>query len=955
MFKVGQNIKEGNRIGRIVAIHSKGTADVLFDDMDYAIRRQSKNLQRINPIRRNGMKLITKTLFKEIIAKEFGEYEMDEFIRFENLPAPWMGDVGNFGLSRQKMTTKKGIQTIQTLGRTIPEDKWLPKQWLPHGSEADKRRYEEVFGGERFISQLGKDIQDNDTIEFLEWARIAFKSRWDNYIYDQIYDQNNAIQSSILAQIKKGAGAAGQGKKVRAMRKIKIIGKNGKPMSYNLLKDKDIVDMYLDEVKRVAKLEDATQRLYKGIPSDSFTLPQRVVKKGSKSRGRKTTTKRGPTRNIQPEMGEFYSAVSGLFLGFGSMEPRPLLGTSEKVEKSDGTKVEVKVMYLSPAKRSDRDFPDEYLRYNQIPIAMDSLAQKAGLFPSTPKFDKATKFGQKLQKQYEKARNDYADMGYMIYKKNPRNPKKNIIKLCHNPNTCPYAGACAGLCLIDSGRMGTNIEPATAGYMKTWYFFLYPLFFLRQLLTEVKRGSESAAKGGMSFFGRLNGTSDIPWERYIDMDLFREYVNKKITGSKSGEAFGGFYDYNKYPYEFRSQAGDWINGQCPESYDLTYSISEAIVAKGSPCAFKDSAFAEAIIDALVWVEQGFRVATVVEYWKQIPLRNFNLQETRLLQQYRKGTITDGAKLLQAQELDYYDKRNARAGEVTGNTTTVFDKLRERGAYVLDNQGRFVVSKKEEKMSISDFNELCRTSVNSLDLSNRAQNILIIDGDETDFRFNDPKPAIVILKPKGLKVTPKKNNKYGMDKNGQPFEAGQIYVNVPPDKGVGVRYNKAVKSIGQQFIMTGATVLELQRLFLQAMTRLEYNRMYPATMQMLELKGDFVYKSNLTASLPKAEKKRILEAARIYGLNVITAAKEQKALSQRQPKAIKNRKNRKKNPMSSEIEVLYDPARKLYFMVNDDGLVDIDGTQTWKTKRALSSHLGKAGLTINRENFVIMKR
>jgi hypothetical protein len=53
-LKVGDRIQEGKRKGKIKAFHSKGTVDVLFDDMDYVIRRQLGSVRRINPRRRNG-------------------------------------------------------------------------------------------------------------------------------------------------------------------------------------------------------------------------------------------------------------------------------------------------------------------------------------------------------------------------------------------------------------------------------------------------------------------------------------------------------------------------------------------------------------------------------------------------------------------------------------------------------------------------------------------------------------------------------------------------------------------------------------------------------------------------------------------------------------------------------------------------------------------------------------
>ena len=48
-FKVGDRISENGKKGTVVAIHSKGTVDVQFDDMDYAIRRQLGSVSRINP------------------------------------------------------------------------------------------------------------------------------------------------------------------------------------------------------------------------------------------------------------------------------------------------------------------------------------------------------------------------------------------------------------------------------------------------------------------------------------------------------------------------------------------------------------------------------------------------------------------------------------------------------------------------------------------------------------------------------------------------------------------------------------------------------------------------------------------------------------------------------------------------------------------------------------------
>lgn len=58
-FKIGQKISENGRIGTIVDMRSVGTVDVLFDDMEYAIRRQSCN---VKPFRQNGRKRNPRTV-----------------------------------------------------------------------------------------------------------------------------------------------------------------------------------------------------------------------------------------------------------------------------------------------------------------------------------------------------------------------------------------------------------------------------------------------------------------------------------------------------------------------------------------------------------------------------------------------------------------------------------------------------------------------------------------------------------------------------------------------------------------------------------------------------------------------------------------------------------------------------------------------------------------------------
>ena len=50
------------------------------------------------------------------------------------------------------------------------KQQWLPKQFLPHGSEKDKKRYEEVFSPDQMKQKLGRSFSDNDTEPYLHYC-----------------------------------------------------------------------------------------------------------------------------------------------------------------------------------------------------------------------------------------------------------------------------------------------------------------------------------------------------------------------------------------------------------------------------------------------------------------------------------------------------------------------------------------------------------------------------------------------------------------------------------------------------------------------------------------------------------------------------------------------------------------------------------------------------------------
>jgi hypothetical protein len=123
-----------------------------------------------------------------------------------------------------------------------------------------------------------------------------------------------------------------------------------------------------------------------------------------------------------------------------------------------------------------------------------------------------------------------------------------------NPATtekiCPYATEyCKALCLVNSGR--AEIFPAVmnARTRKTLAFLSDKQAFIAQLHKDIQALRKRAVKRGMRAAVRLNGTSDILWERLIDFSAYPDVQ---------------FYDYTKVPLGFRKRS---------KNYHLTFSFS----------------------------------------------------------------------------------------------------------------------------------------------------------------------------------------------------------------------------------------------------------------------------------------------------------------------------------------------------------------------------------------------
>jgi len=128
--------------------------------------------------------------------------------------------------------------------------------------------------------------------------------------------------------------------------------------------------------------------------------------------------------------------------------------------------------------------------------------------------------------------------------------KENTKKI----NLCPRASkGCAAACLYTAGR-GRFPNVIKARIERADWFVADRKAFLVQLHKEILQHSMKARMEGKKPAIRLNGTSDIKWERYIDMSLYPEVQ---------------FYDYTKWGPKDRVKA---IFGNT--NYHLTFSRAE---------------------------------------------------------------------------------------------------------------------------------------------------------------------------------------------------------------------------------------------------------------------------------------------------------------------------------------------------------------------------------------------
>lgn len=143
---------------------------------------------------------------------------------------------------------------------------------------------------------------------------------------------------------------------------------------------------------------------------------------------------------------------------------------------------------------------------------------------------------------------------------------------------CPHSTeACRAMCLADAG-MSALPRQIGAKQRRTDLFLNTPQAFLIEVEADVEKLSVLAEREGLLPAVRLNGTSDIFWER----------IARWLFVAKAGVQF---YDYTKSPLESRLRQG----GGLPANYHLTYSV-------GGP---------EDMARAVAYLRAGQSVAVVV--------------------------------------------------------------------------------------------------------------------------------------------------------------------------------------------------------------------------------------------------------------------------------------------------------------------------------------------------------
>jgi hypothetical protein len=125
---------------------------------------------------------------------------------------------------------------------------------------------------------------------------------------------------------------------------------------------------------------------------------------------------------------------------------------------------------------------------------------------------------------------------------------------------CPSASpGCIEACLFTAGR-GAMSMTQQARIAKTQFLFSNRQLFLASLLKDYSTLIRNAENKGLIPIVRLNGTSDLPWEKF------------KVSGKSLMKSYPDLqhYDYTKiFPRMIK-----FLEGKLPSNYYLLFSLSE---------------------------------------------------------------------------------------------------------------------------------------------------------------------------------------------------------------------------------------------------------------------------------------------------------------------------------------------------------------------------------------------
>ena len=189
---------------------------------------------------------------------------------------------------------------------------------------------------------------------------------------------------------------------------------------------------------------------------------------------------------------------------------------------------------------------------------------------------------------------------------------------------CPMRTAgCTNACLNTAGRAGilkpgeTDNAIQRARVAKTKWYFEDRAGFMTQLVKELSAFTRKAERKGLTPVVRLNGTSDIAWER--SMVLSGPGVPHTVPNIMTAFPDLTFYDYTKVT----KRAKAFGRGDMPANYHLTFSLAE-----------NNDVAAEEVLRAKGSVAAVF--FKVPETYNNVEVVNGDLSDLRFLD--RKGVI-----------------------------------------------------------------------------------------------------------------------------------------------------------------------------------------------------------------------------------------------------------------------------------------------------------------------------